>query len=141
MRSGVSSRRIGWRNAGPASHPATAAKSGGKSNKVRAMRIRRRRMGPIQRYENEGTPVRAIVGASISKTPCVFVSVASKGVRASASLLFSHPKVEAFVPGRTVRDSESVRERMRTVKAKGTRIDDVELGARGTDPSEEMCSN
>src|SRR5882762_7937710 len=41
----VNSRRMGWRNAGPASHPATAARSGGKSNKIRAMRRRRRRMG------------------------------------------------------------------------------------------------
>src|SRR6266550_3935448 len=45
MRSGVSSRRMGWRNAGPANQPATAAKSGGKSNKIRTMRRRRRRIG------------------------------------------------------------------------------------------------
>ena len=35
----------GMGNAGPASHPAIAARSGGKSNKIRAMRRRRRRMG------------------------------------------------------------------------------------------------
>src|SRR5260370_5741507 len=32
MRSGVSSRRMGWRNAGAATHPATAARSGGEKN-------------------------------------------------------------------------------------------------------------
>src|ERR1700687_545075 len=49
-----------WRNAGPKSHPATAARSGGKSNKIRAMRIRRRRMGPTSRYDNVRVAVRAI---------------------------------------------------------------------------------
>jgi len=55
---------MGWRNAGPESHPATAARSGGKSNKIRAMRIRRRRMvatSRYERYENLRVAVRAIV--------------------------------------------------------------------------------
>src|SRR5260370_21098507 len=40
MRSGVNSRRMGWRNARPENQPARAARSGGKSNKIRAMRMR-----------------------------------------------------------------------------------------------------
>ena len=57
------------------------------------------------------------------------------------SLLFSHPKVEAFVRAEPSGTQKGVRERMRTVNAMRRRIDDVELGARGTDPtaSEEMC--
>src|SRR5260370_25238846 len=45
IRSGVSSRRIGWRNAAPASHPAPAVRSVGKETKKKAQRIKRRRRG------------------------------------------------------------------------------------------------
>src|SRR5216684_1220678 len=96
-KSGVNSRRMGWRKAGPASHPATADRSGGRSSKIRAMRIRRRRMGAIPRYENWVIGVRAILqkcGEVASEerrvpewellvyTPAVFVRVANKGVAA-----------------------------------------------------------
>src|SRR5260370_19762998 len=104
MRSGVSSRRIGWRHAGPASDPATAAKRGGKSNKIRAMRIRRGRMGPIRRYDNEGTPVRTIVGASISKPP-VFLSVLHLKELGSLQGFVFTSAGQGIRPGRTVRDN------------------------------------
>jgi len=57
------------------------------------------------------------------------------------SLLFSHAKVEAFVRAEPSGTQKGVREPTRTVNAMGRRIDDIELGARGTDPSEseEMC--
>src|SRR5260370_797968 len=61
MRRGMTRRRGGWARAGRESQPATAARSGGKSNKIRAMRRRRRRMVATQRYENWVTGVRAIV--------------------------------------------------------------------------------
>src|SRR5260370_12587014 len=45
MRSGVSSRRMGWRKAGAASHPASAARRGGENNKKRAKRNKRGGLG------------------------------------------------------------------------------------------------
>src|SRR5260370_27381912 len=92
MRPGGCARRMGWGRAGRASHPATAARSGGKSNKIRAMRRRRRRMGVIQRYENSCVPVRVIVVGFLYRgipTPVFFVSVASKGFSQTVSLLFA----------------------------------------------------
>src|SRR5258707_11333084 len=54
IRSGVSSRRIGWRNAAPASHPATAAMSGGKRKKKKAKRVRGGGVGLFQKKKKGG---------------------------------------------------------------------------------------
>src|SRR2546428_11654434 len=57
IRSGVNSRRMGWRKAGPASHPATAARSGGERERNRAMGNRRGRLGALLYTKKRGYAV------------------------------------------------------------------------------------
>src|SRR5258708_36467998 len=61
MRSGVSSRRMGWRNAGPESHPATAARSGGERKKKKTRRNKRGGLGAIPKKEEGGPGGRGVL--------------------------------------------------------------------------------